>query len=308
MGGTALPRHERTSAKRTSTSAFGVSGRASHDSSAFYSRRLYEGVGNRAGGEAIGLGVELDEQVANRIYCGDSRQMKELPDNSVHLMVTSPPYAVGKTYDQDLSLTEYRGLLRDVFRETYRVLAPGGRACINVANVGRKPYIPMASWITLDMLELGYLMRGEVIWDKGASAGGSCAWGSWMSASNPQLRDRHEYILIFSKEVYKRAKAGRRDTVERDQFLECTQSIWQFPTESARRVGHPAPFPLELPARLIQLYTFENDVVLDPFCGSGTACLAAAQAGRRYVGYDIVPEYVALAERRIARALEQAAR
>lgn len=310
MRSNALPRHERTAAapRRTRTSEFGVSARISHDASAFYSRRLYEGVPGRNGREPVGLGIELTRERVNRIYCGDSRRMAELPDNSVHLMVTSPPYAVGKTYDQDMTLDEYRALLRDVFRETYRVLAPGGRACINVANLGRKPYIPIASLITVDMIELGFLMRGEIIWDKGASAGGSCAWGSWMSASNPQLRDRHEYILVFSKEVYKRAKAGRQDTVQRDQFLEYTQSVWTFPTESARRVGHPAPFPLELPARLIQLYTFENDVILDPFCGSGTTCVAAALAGRRYVGYDLVPEYVALAERRIARALEAAGR
>lgn len=287
--------------QRTATRSFGASERASHDASAFYGRRLYEAAAAGAEQEPVTEGL-LPTTAADRIFCCDSRQMVQLPDNSVHLMVTSPPYGVGKDYDDDLTLDEFRGMLIDVFRETYRVLTPGGRACINVANLGRKPYIPLASWITLDMIQLGYQMRGEIIWDKGASAGGSCAWGSWRSASDPQLRDRHEYILIFSKQSFKRPKNGRTNTVGRDEFLAYTQSVWQFGTESARKVGHPAPFPVELPSRLIELYTYQDDVVLDPFCGSGTSCIAALRSGRHYVGYDINPEYVALAERRIAAA------
>ena len=287
-------------AKRSVTSSFGVSERRSHDASPFYARRIYAGapVAGSGGDEAL-----LPEAATNRFFCADSRRMSDLPDGSVHLMVTSPPYAVGKDYDEDLSFDEYRELLRAVWRETYRVLAPGGRACVNVANLGRKPYIPLSAWVSLDMIDIGYHMRGEIIWDKGASAGGSCAWGSWQSASDPQLRDRHEYILVFSKESYKRSRGNRANTVGRDAFLECTQSVWSFPATSARRARHPAPFPEELPARLVQLYTFADDVVLDPFMGSGTTCVAAARARRRYVGYDIKPEYVAVAQERLAEAL-----
>ncbi|MGI6165629.1 MAG: DNA-methyltransferase, partial [Limnochordia bacterium] len=240
------------------------------------------------------------------LYTQDSRQMDEIPDDSIHLMVTSPPYNVGKEYDEDLSLEEYRELLRDVFAETYRKLVPGGRACVNVANIGRKPYMPLHSFIIADMLDIGYLMRGEIIWDKDASSGTSCAWGSWKSASNPTLRDVHEYILVFSKAQYNRIKEHREDTIDRDQFLEYTKSIWRFPTVSARHIGHPAPFPVELPARLIQLYTFAGDVVLDPFCGSGQTCIAAIAAGRHYIGYDIEPEYIKLAEGRIAEYTKSA--
>ena len=228
--------------------------------------------------------------------------MSVLPDESVHLMVTSPPYNVGKDYDLDLGLEEYRALLRDVCREVYSKLVVGGRACVNVANLGRRPYIPLHSYIIEDMQEIGFLMRGEIIWDKAASAGASTAWGSWMSATNPVMRDVHEYILVFSKGSMGRSGEGRVSTITRDEFLEYTKSIWGFPAESATRVGHPAPFPEELPRRLIQLYTFEGDVVIDPFCGSGTTCVAALKANRHYVGFDNSEEYVELSRERIRRA------
>ena len=231
-------------------------------------------------------------------------------------MVTSPPYSVGKDYDEDLSLKEYRSLLRAAWKETRRVLVPGGRACINVANLGRKPYIPLHAYIIQDMERLGFLMRGEIIWDKGSSAGASTAWGSWLSASNPYIRDQHEYILIFSKDNYHRPRMeGREDTISREEFVASTRSMWrfgegnprEFPTptvwtmnsESATRVGHPAPFPLELPKRCIELYTYRNEVVYDPFMGSGTTGVAAVACGRRFVGYEINPEYHERAMRRI---------
>jgi len=286
--------------KGTRTSRFGVSKRESHDASEFYSRKIYD---NQAGEPDDRVEGVIDDEVLNTVQCVDSRDMSMLPDESVHLMVTSPPYNVGKEYDEDLDMDEYRGLLKAVFREVYRKLVVGGRACVNVANLGRRPYIPLHSFIIEDMLDLGFLMRGEIIWQKAASAGASTAWGSWMSASNPTLRDVHEYILVFSKGSMRREKEGRESTIARDEFLEYTKSVWSFPTESAKRVGHPAPFPEELPYRLIQLYTFEGDVVLDPFCGSGTTCIAALKTGRHYVGFDINEEYVNLAKDRISALL-----
>jgi site-specific DNA-methyltransferase (adenine-specific) len=221
-------------------------------------------------------------------------------------MVTSPPYNVTKEYDHDLSLDEYRGLLKKVFGQVYRKLVTGGRACVNVANLGRKPYIPLHSYIIEDMLNIGFLMRGEIIWNKASSSSPSTAWGTWLSAANPILRDIHEYILVFSKEAFNRKNLpGKVSTIDKGEFLEFTRSVWTFPAEPARKVGHPAPFPVELPYRLIQLYTFKDEVVLDPFCGSGTTCIAALQAGRHYMGYDIKPEYVQLAERRIQQHREQ---
>jgi site-specific DNA-methyltransferase (adenine-specific) len=226
--------------------------------------------------------------------------MAELPDSSIHLMVTSPPYNVGKDYDADLTLPEYLTFLEKVWAEVFRLLVPGGRACVNVANLGRKPYLPLHAWIAESMLRLGYMMRGEIIWNKAASASPSTAWGSWKSASSPTLRDVHEYILVFSKGAFKRQNPLQREnSISRKEFLEFTKSVWTFKAEPASKVGHPAPFPVELPYRLVQLYSFKDEVVLDPFMGSGQTALAALKAGRHYVGYDINPEYVSLANARI---------
>lgn len=284
--------------KSSKTSSFGVSERCSHDSSSFYNSNLYNGIDLPK--KVDFLHEKISKNNLNKIFCKSSESMEELPDNSVNLMITSPPYNVGKDYDNDLSLGEYETLLKNVFRETYNKLTTGGRACINIANVGRKPYIPLHSLIIDIMLDIGYIMRGEIIWDKSASVGGSCAWGSWKSASNPVLRDVHEYILVFCKDSFSKKKVkDKKDTISRDEFLSWTKSIWTFQTESAKKIGHPAPFPIELPHRLINLYSYEEDIILDPFVGSGTTCLSAFQNNRKYVGYDIVEEYVDLANKRI---------
>jgi len=288
--------------KGTTTSAFGTSGRRNHDASRFYESRLYD-----FWRKPLPVTVEkndLPEVVTNQIFNHSAEQMSELPDACVHLMITSPPYNATKDYDDDLSFSDYLELLENVFRECYRVLVDGGRACVNVANLGRKPYIPLSHYVSYMMQNIGFRMRGEIIWDKAASAGSSTAWGSWQSASNPTLRDVHEYILVFSKGDFqqkrtKTEKDTRLDTIQKEDFLEWTKSIWHFPTASAKKVGHPAPFPVELPHRLIQLYSFDSDVVLDPFMGSGTTALAAVQDGRRYVGYETEQAYVKLAVERL---------
>ena len=286
-------------ARKTQTTTFGSVVRESHSSKKFYSSKLFKDF-------EIPKNIEFKENEINpndlnRLYCKSSEVMDEIPDESVHLMVTSPPYNVGKEYDNDLSLDEYLELLTSVFSQTYKKLVTGGRACINIANIGRKPYVPLHAMVIETMLDLGFLMRGEIIWDKSASAGGSCAWGSWMSASNPVLRDFHEYILVFSKESYSKSKKQeKRDTISHDDFIQWTKSIWTFPAVNAKKIGHPAPFPIELPHRLINLYSYEGDVVLDPFCGSGTTCIAAMQNNRSYIGYDIKEEYIELAQNRIS--------
>ena len=283
----------------THTSAFGSPGRVSHDSSIFYASKLYDGLPTERQVEYKENSL-LPESL-DQIFCTSAEQMTAIPDQSIHLMVTSPPYNVGKSYDEDLSLGEYLGFLKKVWKEVFRVLVPGGRACINVANLGRKPYIPLHALIIEDILELGFLMRGEIIWDKAASASASTAWGSWCSASNPSLRDIHEYILIFSKYTFQRKNIFKREnTITKEDFLTWTKSIWAFPAVSARQIGHPAPYPIDLPYRLIQLYTYKDEIVLDPFMGSGQTALAALKASRQYVGYEVNEEYVQMALRRIA--------
>lgn len=286
----------------TKTSAFGSPGRINHDSTSFYASKLYEGIPNGKIVNYIENTIPYD--YLDKVLCKSSEKMEELPDNSIHLMVTSPPYNVGKEYDNNLTLKDYRVFLKRVWSEVKRVLVPGGRACINIANLGRKPYIPLHVFLIEDMLDLGFLMRGEIIWNKASSGSPSTAWGSWLSAKNPTLRDIHEYLLIFSKDTFSRESLIRKSTISKEEFLEYTKSVWTFSAEPARKVGHPAPFPVELPYRLIQLYTFEGDVILDPFIGSGQSAIAAIKTRRHYVGYEINKEYVKLAEKRIKKVLE----
>ncbi len=296
--------------RRTSTSNFGVSRRENHDSSAFYDRF-------RAPELSDDQWVPEPKPIAEPCICGDARSMDKVDDSSVALVVTSPPYFAGKQYEEELeregvpgSYLEYLELLTAVFAECARKLEPGGRIAVNVANLGRKPYRSLsADVVRILEHDLGLLLRGEIIWKKGDGASGSCAWGSFRSAANPVLRDTTERVIVASKgrfdraqTVKQRAAAGlpHESTLMSEDFMELTLDLWTIPAESARRVGHPAPFPVELPEKLIRLYTFENDLVLDPFMGSGSALVAAAQLGRRCVGYDLDPEYVEVARRRLA--------
>lgn len=258
--------------------------------------------------------------VRDRLFVGDARQMTDdqVADRSVALVVTSPPYFAGKEYENEMgaghvpaSYVEYMEMLRDVFSVCLAKLEPGGRIAVNVANLGRKPYRSLsADVIGILQNDLGMLLRGEVIWQKAKGAGGSCAWGSYRSPQNPVLRDITERVIIASKGRFDRARSRvRREaddlphepTIETEEFLEATIDVWEIPSERATRVGHPAPFPVELPARLIQLYTYKGDLVLDPFVGSGTTAVAAVRAERHYVGFDTEPEYIKIAKERLAQ-------
>ncbi len=294
----------------TSTSNFGVGKRETHDASGFYARFTPPTLSDDSN---VLSPFTFDEP----FVVGDSRAMTTVPDGCVALVVTSPPYFAGKQYEEELtresipsSYVEYLAMLRDVFGECVRVLEPGGRIAVNVANLGRKPYRSLASdVIRILQDDLGLLLRGEIVWRKAVGATGSCAWGSYRSPSNPVLRDLTERVVIASKGRFdrahntaKRTKAGlpSKATLATDDFLSLTLDVWDMAPESAKRVGHPAPFPVELPERLIRLYTYENDLVLDPFLGSGSSLIAASRLGRRYVGYDLDPTYVDIARARVA--------
>jgi len=290
--------------KGTKTSSFGSPGRIGHDASTFYASKLYEGLPKEQSIEYVENPINSD--YIDTIMVKSSEYMDELPSSSIHLMVTSPPYNVGKDYDNNLTLNEYRNFLKRVWSDVYRVLVPGGRVCINIANLGRKPYIPLNSFIHEDMIELGYLSRGEIIWNKSTSVSPSTAWGTFASPTNPTLRDVHEYILIYSKGKFKRENPDKRKpTISNSQFLDWTKSIWTFSAERASKIGHPAPFPIELPYRLIHLYTFEGDIILDPFMGSGQTAIAAIMTNRHYIGYEIDKKYVELSEKRIKKYINE---
>ncbi|MDP9441755.1 MAG: site-specific DNA-methyltransferase [Actinomycetota bacterium] len=297
-----------TDRARTSTSNFGVGRRESHDASDFYGRFQLPAVSDD---DAVAVTPELGDGC----FQGDSRKMQQLPSNSVALVVTSPPYFAGKEYEEALghghipgSYTEFLTMLAEVFAECRRVLEPGGRIAVNVANLGRRPYRSLSADVITILQDQKLLLRGEVIWKKGDGASGNCAWGSFRSAANPVLRDITERVVIASKGRFDRARSPQQrkadglpheNTLTTDEFMSATLDLWEIEPESARRVNHPAPFPVELPERLIHLYTYSGDLVLDPFMGSGSTLVAAVRAGRRPVGFDSDPAYVEIARHRV---------
>lgn len=305
----------------TSTSAFGVGRRESHDASDFYARFPAPELSTD---DTVLDPADVDRSTGDPFKQGNATSMAAVPDGSVALVVTSPPYFAGKQYEEELgvgaipgSYVEYLAMIEAVFAECVRTLEPGGRIAVNVANLGRKPYRSLSADVTSILQDrLRLLVRGEIIWQKQGGSTGNCAWGSFRSPSNPTLRDLTERVVVASKGRFDRAVPARKRatlglphlaTINADRFMAATTDVWEIPPESARRVGHPAPFPVELPEWLIDLYTYEGDLVLDPFLGSGSTAVAAVRRRRRFVGYDLDPDYLAVARARVKEEQERVA-
>ncbi len=304
--------------RATSTSAFGVGRRENHDSSAFYARFTPPEV-------STADDVRYPPVHTDEIWCGRAEDLLAgddlVADNSVALVVTSPPYFVGKAYEEAMGeghvptdYAEHLERLHAVFARCVAKLEPGGRIAVNVANLGRRPYRSQAADIVRIFEDLGLLLRGEIIWQKSDGLSGSTAWGSFQSAANPVLRDMTERIVVASKGRFDRAVSRRLraergwpsvSSLSREAFMSYTTDVWNIPSESASRVGHPAPFPVALPRRLIELYTYEGDLVLDPYMGSGSAAIAALRSHRHFVGCDTEEAYVVAARARVEQERER---
>ena len=311
---------ERVARKRrqsTTTASFGTGARESHDSSEYYERFP---VVVQSDDEYVVPPSERPNGNRNETRLGTAEELLSdqtfVADNSVALVVTSPPYFVGKLYEQAVEqghvpqeYDEHLDNLHRVFGLCVDKLEPGGRIAVNVANLGRKPYRSQSADVIRIFQELGLLLRGEIIWRKAEGMNSSTAWGSFQRASSPVLRDLTERVIVASKGRFERALSPRErerrglpceGTIFKDEFMSATKDVWDIPPESATRVGHPAPFPVALPKRLIDLYTYKNDLVLDPYMGSGTTAVAAVRKGRNFVGCEAEPEYVELSNARVA--------
>ena len=310
---------DRARREATATSAFGAGRRENHDASAFYARFTPPTISNDEDVVEPVVRDEIWHGPAQEILAGSNR----VADNSVALVVTSPPYFVGKSYEEAMGeghipedYESHLESLHEVFARCVAKLEPGGRIAVNVANLGRRPYRSQASDVLRIFEDLGLLVRGEIIWQKSLGLTGSTAWGSFQSAANPVLRDTTERIIVASKGRFDRALSRKiraqrglpsASTMSREAFMSYTTDVWSMPAESATRVGHPAPFPVALPRRLVELYTYEGDLILDPYMGSGTTAVAALRTGRSFVGCETDADYLTASKQRITDERERLA-
>lgn len=244
----------------------------------------------------------------NTIICGDAeRVLAGLPEKSIDLIITSPPYNFGQAYAQDEQddtheWNEYFRKLRTIWGECYRVIRPGGRIAVNVQPLF-SDYMPTHHIISDQLRNAGFLWKAEILWEKHNYNAKYTAWGSWKSPSMPYLKYTWEFIEVFDKETHK--KAGRREDIDitETEFKEWVIGRWTIPPERRMKDhGHPAMFPEELPRRLMKLFSYRGDIILDPFNGVGTTTLVAWQSGRRFIGIDSSLSYCMHSLERIAES------
>ena len=227
---------------------------------------------------------------------------KYIDANSVDLVVTSPPYNVDIQYNSnkdDLSYQEYLEFSKKWMAQCFEWLKEDGRFCLNIPldkNKGGQQSV--GADLTVIAKEIGFQYHSTIIWNEG-NISRRTAWGSWKSASAPYVIAPVELIVVLYKKNWKKTGGSKISDVTRDEFMQWTNGMWVFNGESKKRIGHPAPFPMELPRRCIKLFSYVGDVVLDPFCGSGTTVLVAAENNRKGIGMDVDKKYCELARKRI---------
>lgn len=244
----------------------------------------------------------------NRIYnesCLDGINKIDFP---IHLVITSPPYNVDlgnnklykrkyDLYEDNMPLDKYLGFIESAFCDVYKKQEDDGRICINIGSL-KNGEIPMDSYYITLMEKIGYHSYTRIVWNK-HQVGNRTSWGSFNSPSCPSFPVPFEHILCFYKSSKKLLRKGVSD-LEKQEFIDWSLSLWTFPPEtSMRRIGHPAMFPEELPKRLIKMFSYVGDNVLDPFSGAGTTCLVAKKLKRNFIGFEISPEYVKISEERL---------
>lgn len=236
------------------------------------------------------------------IYNADLLRTDCVKEKTIDLIVTSPPYNVGIKYnshDDKMFYEDYLSFTREWLAKCYRLLKDDGRFCLNIPldkNKGGQQSV--GADLTTIAKEIGFKYHSTIIWNEG-NISRRTAWGSWLSASAPYVIAPVELIVILYKKTWKKTSGSRKSDISKKEFMEWTNGMWTFMGESKKRVGHPTPFPIELPRRCIKLFSFIDDVVLDPFMGSGTTLLAAYLNNRKAVGIEIDKTYCELAKKRL---------
>ena len=253
----------------------------------------------------------VDFDGVDRIYCGDSEDaMKALPDNVVDIIITSPPYNFGLDYDSDTNKdavywNDYFDKLNRIWTQCYRVLKPGGRICVNVQPLF-SDYMPTHHIISKQLLDLGLLWKSEILWEKNNYNCKYTAWGSWKSPSMPYMKYTWEFVEVFCKGSHKKAGDSSKIDITGDEFKKWVYAKWSIaPERNMKKYNHPAMFPEQLVARLLKLFSYEGDLVLDPYIGVGTTAISAHNLNRHYIGIDVSEQYCAIAEERLKKIKEQ---
>jgi site-specific DNA-methyltransferase (adenine-specific) len=238
------------------------------------------------------------------IYNDDFLATGAIESNSIDLIITSPPYNVSIKYnshDDEMPYEDYLSFAGEWLSRCYALAKNDGRFCLNIPldkNKGGQQSV--CADITTIAKQVGWKYHSTIIWNE-QNISRRTAWGSWLSASAPYVIAPVEVIVVLYKKQWKKESGSRVSDINRTEFQKWTNGVWNFSGESKRKVGHPSPFPVELPKRCIKLFSFVGDIVLDPFLGSGSTLVACAQTGRKGIGIEIDRGYCELAKRRVIK-------